>query len=128
HPGPAVPVPLVFLLIDRAPPRWSLPPLVWAALAWTALADAMTIFVAVLPVTLACTTGLVKTMTGRDPGSRFPAGQQAALAVAAVLAAPAELLAAALIRALGGWQAGGLRTALAGAGQLPGNARLAGAG
>jgi hypothetical protein len=45
-----------------------------------------------------------------------------------VLAVPAELAAAALIRANGGWQVNGLRTALAGPGQLAGNVRLAGQG
>jgi hypothetical protein len=39
-----------------------------------------------------------------------------------------DLAAAALIRALGGWQVNGLSTALAAAGQLAGNARLTGEG
>jgi hypothetical protein len=157
HTGTAVPVLLIFLLIDRAPGRWYIPVLVWAGLAWTALADAMTIFVAVLPIAVVCTADLARATARRGTRSRsgFRAGQrppavgrgpraagtgqqaadgrsgrgpQAALAVAAALAVPAELLAAALIRALGGWQVNGLRTGLAGAGQLAGNARLAGEG
>jgi hypothetical protein len=66
--------------------------------------------------------------TGRGRAPFAARRREAALAAAAVLAVPAELIAAALIRAHGGWQVNGLRTALAGAGQLAGNARLAGQG
>ena len=41
---------------------------------------------------------------------------------------PAALAVTRLIRAHGGWQVNGLHTALAGAGQLAGNARLTGEG
>ena len=54
HTGTAVPVLLVWLLIDRAPARWYVPVLVWLALAWTAVADALTLFVAVIPLALVC--------------------------------------------------------------------------
>jgi hypothetical protein len=140
HAGTSVPVLLTFLLIDRAgylpggPPRLTpggagryVPVLVWLALAWTALADAMTIFVAVIPLALVCA---IRARPGpARGGAAFTARRRAAsLAVAAALAVPAELAVTALIRAHGGWQVAGLRTALAGAGQLAGNARLAGEG
>src|ERR1700743_835109 len=63
HTGTSVPILLVFLLIDpsgylpgAAPggARWQVPVLVCLGLAWTALADAMTIFVAVIPLALVC--------------------------------------------------------------------------
>ncbi|HEY0935818.1 MAG TPA: hypothetical protein VGD91_19000, partial [Trebonia sp.] len=54
HVGTGVPVLLVFLLIDRAPARGYVPVLVWGALAWTALADALTLFTAVAPLALVC--------------------------------------------------------------------------
>ncbi|MCW2894490.1 MAG: hypothetical protein JWO75_3979 [Actinomycetia bacterium] len=128
HTGTSVPILLVFLLIDRAGgARWYVPVLVWLGLAWTALADAMTVFVAVIPLTLVCVMRIWHgTARDREPFSAHR--RDASLAIAAVLAVPAELAAAALIRAHGGWQVNGLSTALAGAGQLAGNARLAGAG
>ena len=128
HTGTSVPILLVFLLIDRAGgARWYVPVLVWLGLAWTALADAMTIFVAVIPLTLVCVLRIWLGMArDREPFTAYR--RDASLAIAAVLAVPAELAAAALIRAHGGWQVNGLSTALAGAGQLAGNARLAGAG
>jgi hypothetical protein len=131
HTGTCVPVLLVLFLIDRGdrPParpsarpsvRWRVPVVVWLGLTWTAVADAMTLFVAVVPLAVVCA---VRLATGW--GDRWRNGS---LTVAAVLAVPAELAVTALIRAHGGWQVNGLRTALAGAGQLAGNARLAGQG
>jgi hypothetical protein len=83
-------------------------------------------------------------MRGRPPRARGPGRRRqlpasgarerpadaatAWLAVAALLVVPSELAVTALIKAHGGWQVNGLRTALAGAGQLAGNARLAGQG
>jgi hypothetical protein len=127
HTGTCIPILLVFLLIDRAPASWYVPVLVWLGLAWTALADAMTVFVAIIPLALVCA---IRAWHGlaRDRESFTAHRRDASLAVAAVLAVPAELAATALIRAHGGWQVNGLRTALAGAGQLAGNVRLAGEG
>ena len=104
-----------------------MPVLACLGLAWTALADAMTIFIAVIPFALVCVTRIWHGVArDREPFTAYR--REASLAVAAVLAVPAELGAAALIRAHGGWQANGLHTALAPAGQLAGNARLAGEG
>jgi hypothetical protein len=137
--GTSVPVLLVFLLIDRSGDRagtrggarWYVPVLipflVWLGLAWTALADAMTIFVAIIPLALAC---VIRTWHGvardREPPRAYR--REASLAVAAALAINAAQAATALIRAHGGWQVNGVHTALAAGGQLAGNARLAGAG
>jgi hypothetical protein len=109
--------------------RWGVPLLAGLGLAATALADALTVFVAVIPLVLVGSLRLAG--AARDGGWR-PAlaarREEAALVGAAVLAVPAELAAAALIRAHGGWQVNGLRTALASTGQLAGHARLAGEG
>jgi hypothetical protein len=136
HTGTSVPILLVFLLTDRSGylagalsggARWYVPVLVCLGLAWTALADAMTIFVAVIPLALVCVTRIWQgVVRDREPLTTYR--REASLAVAAVLAIPAELAAAALIRAHGGWQVNGLHTALAPVGQLAGNARLAGEG
>jgi TatA/E family protein of Tat protein translocase len=136
HTGTGVPILLVFLLIDRsgylAVPRpggarWYVPVLACLGLAWTALADAMTIFVAVIPLALVCVIRIWHGVArDREPFTAYR--REASLAVAAVLAIPAELAAATLIRAHGGWQVNGLHTTLAAIGQLTGNARLAGEG
>src|SRR5450756_196273 len=126
HTGTGVPVLLVWLIIDRAPRRYAPVP-VWLGLALTALADAMTLFVAVIPLALVCALRVARDAAG----NRVPLREhrfELALLAAAVLAVPAELAATALIRAHGGWQVNGLSTALAGAGRAGGNARLAGEG
>ena len=151
HTGTGVPVLLSWLLIDRqlSPGgattrtprgmsdgkarisdmrwRWYVPVLVWLGLGLTALADAMTLFIAVIPLALVCALRILRAVVrNREPlrEHRF----ELALLGAAVLAVTAELAATALIRAHGGWRANGLSAALAGAGRLPGNARLAGEG
>ena len=134
HTGTSFPILLVFLLIDRATrlpvehsARWYVLVLVWLGLAWTALADAMTIFVAVIPLILVCAIR-VWHGTARNGEPLTACRRDASLAVAAVLAVPAARIATALIGVHGGWQVNGLRTAFAAAGQLAGNARLAGEG
>jgi hypothetical protein len=130
HTGTGVPVLLGWLLIDRAPARWYVPVLVWLGLTVTALADAMALFIAVIPLALVCALLVARAVVG-NVGNREPLREhrpELALLAAAVLAVPAELAATALIRAHGGWQVNGVSTALAGAGRLAGNARLTGEG
>jgi hypothetical protein len=142
HTGTSAAVLLIWLLIDRAPERWYLPVLVWLGLALTAVADAMTLFVAVVPLAGVCAFRVGQGALGdrarkhrarkhRALGNPEPPrrpGYERALLAAAVLAIPAELAAVALIEAAGGWQAHGLATSLGDAGRLAGNARLAGEG
>jgi hypothetical protein len=54
HTGTGVPLLLILLLIDVAPARWHVPVLAGLGLAATALADAMALFVAVIPLALVC--------------------------------------------------------------------------
>jgi hypothetical protein len=126
HTGTAVPVLLVWLLIDRSAARWYVPVIVWLALAWTLVADTLTLFVAVIPLALVCAVRVARGAL-RDSASRQRRYELALLA-AAVLTIPTELAATVAIRALGGWQVHRLSTGLAAAGQLVGNARLAGQG
>lgn len=127
HTGTGVPVLLIWLLIDRAPARWYVPAGVWLGLALTALADAMTLFVAVIPLALVCALRVAREVVRTREPPRAHA-YDLALFAAAVLAFPTELAMTALIRARGGWQVNGLSTALAGVGRLAGNARLTGEG
>jgi hypothetical protein len=127
HTGTAVPVLLIWLLIDRSAPRWQVPALVWLALAWVSVADTLTLFIAVIPLALVCALRVARGVLGNSESLRAH-GYELALLAAAVLATPTALAAVALIRALGGWQVNRLPTALATAGQLAGNARLTGEG
>ncbi len=118
------------------------PLLVWAGLTGAAVADTLAVFIAVIPLALVCAVRLAATLAARRPGrvpgrpaglgpepGRPVAGRpETSLGLAALAAVPAALAVTALIRAQGGYQVNGLRTALAGAGQLAGNARLAGEG
>jgi hypothetical protein len=126
HTGTAVPVLLVWLLIDRGPARWYVPVLVWLALAWVSVADTLTLFIAIAPLALVCALRVARGL--RNPESARERRYELALLAAAILAAGTGLAATAVIRALGGWQVNGLSTALAGVGQLAGNARLTGEG
>jgi len=127
HAGTAVPVLLVWLLIDRSPARWHVPVLVGLALAWVSVADSLTLFVAAGPLALVCALRAAPGMPG-NPASAREHRYELALLAAALLGAGSGLAATALIRALGGWQVNGLPIALAAAGKLAGNARLTGEG
>ena len=127
HTGTAVPVLLVWLLIDRSPG-----PLVrsGAGLARPRLglgrghADPLRRRRAARPGLRArVALGML-----RNSESAREHWYELALLAAAILATGTGLAATALIRALGGWQVNGLSTALAAAGQLAGNARLTGEG
>ena len=56
HVGTAVPVLLVWLLLDRAPRRWYVPAAAGGLLAWAAIADSIVLITAVAPLTAVCIT------------------------------------------------------------------------
>jgi hypothetical protein len=127
HTGTGVPVLLILLFIDLAPARWYVPVLAGLGLAVTALADAMALFVVVIPLALICAIRVFQGVVSRREGLRAH-WYELSLAAAAAASVPVEMAATALIRALGGWQVHGLRTAFARPGLLPGNLRLTGEG
>ncbi|HMD93232.1 MAG TPA: hypothetical protein VKG80_11380 [Trebonia sp.] len=127
HTGTGVPVLLVLLLIDLAPARWWVPVLAGLGLAVTVLADAMALFVVVIPLALVCAIRVFQGIVRHGERLR-DRWYELSLGAAAVVSVPVEMAATALIRAHGGWQVHGLRTALAGGAMLPGNLRLTGEG
>ena len=127
HTGTGVPVLLILLFIDVAPARWYVPVLAGLGLAWTVLADAMALFIVVIPLALVCAIRVFQGVVLHRERLR-DRWYELSLGAAAVASLPVALAAAALIRAHGGWQVHGLRTAIAGAGMLAGNLRLAGEG
>ena len=54
HIGTAVPVLLIFLLLDRAPERWWVPVLTGLGLAWVLVADQLVLIVGVVPLAVVC--------------------------------------------------------------------------
>jgi hypothetical protein len=54
HVGTGVPLLLIFLVLDRAPRRWWVPPLIVVMLAWVVIGDRLSITVAVIPLVAVC--------------------------------------------------------------------------
>jgi hypothetical protein len=54
HVGTGVPLLLIFLVLDRAPRRWYVPPVIALMLAWATIGDRLVIAAAVIPIVLVC--------------------------------------------------------------------------
>jgi hypothetical protein len=54
HIGTGVPLLLTFLVLDRAPRRWWVPPLIGLMLSWAVIGDRVSILVAVVPLVAVC--------------------------------------------------------------------------
>jgi hypothetical protein len=54
HIGTTVPVLVVWLLLDRARPRWYVPVVAGLVLGWVTVADALVLYIGVLPLALVC--------------------------------------------------------------------------
>ena len=103
HTGTAVPLLAIWLLIDRSPPRWFVPPLVGLAFAWVMVGDSIVLLTGIVPLVLVCLLracpGLVR--RGERPASRR---YELALAAAAAAAGVAGSYAPRAMAALGGYQ------------------------
>jgi hypothetical protein len=54
HIGTTVPVMVVWLILDRARPRWYIPVIAGALLAWAEVADPLVVYIGILPLALVC--------------------------------------------------------------------------
>ena len=54
HVGTGVPVLLIFLVLDRGPRRWYLPPVIALMLAWATIGDRIVIAAATIPLAVVC--------------------------------------------------------------------------
>jgi hypothetical protein len=102
HTGTGVPVLLTWLVIDRAPRRRWVPPLVALLLTWTLVGDRIALLTAVAPLTLVCAArayqGIVQR---REPvASRW---YELSLAAAALISIALADLVVAIVRHLGGF-------------------------
>ncbi len=102
HIGTSVPVMVVWLILDRARPRWYVPVAAGILLGWAAVADTLVLFVGALPLALVCAVRVYRAVAiDREPVAAQ--WYHAALGGAAVLAAVAAPLVLHTIHAGGGF-------------------------
>jgi hypothetical protein len=116
HIGTSAPLLLVWLIIDRARPRWWVPAVVSLLLAWTLVADSIAALAGVIPLVLVCAFRVARGgLRFRDRWYEIALGAGALVAVA--VAQVAELV----IRALGGYTVRSLGTQPASIGVIEGH-------
>jgi hypothetical protein len=113
HVGTQVPLLLVWLVLDRARPRWWVPVAVGALLALAQIADPLALFEGVLPLVIVST---VRICRRRCPWRRQ--WFELSLAAGSIIAVAAANLTLALIRHAGGFVVQVPRVALTGSGEI----------
>ena len=105
HIGTAVPVLLIFLLLDRAPRRWYVPVLTALGLAWALIADELVLVVGVVPLALVCALRVAEAAVRERGLARGAAARRYELSLIGAAGAAAGLAWAAerVLRALGGY-------------------------
>jgi hypothetical protein len=105
HIGTAVPILLIWLLLDRAPQRFYVPVLTALGLAWVLVADQIVLVVAVVPLALVCALRIAETVVRERSLSRGVAARtyELSLIAAAGVAAGLAWAAERVLRALGGY-------------------------
>jgi hypothetical protein len=102
HIGTSVPVMVVWLILDRARPRWYIPVIAGAFLGWAQTADMLVLYIGVLPLAGVCAIRVVLAVAGE----RKPLASQwyeLALGAAALAGAALAILALHVIHAGGGF-------------------------
>jgi hypothetical protein len=102
HIGTSVPVMAVWLILDRARPRWYIPVIAGALLGWATVADSLVVLIGVLPLAGVCAIRVFRAVVVE----RKPLAAQwydMALGAAALLGAAAAVLALHAIHAAGGF-------------------------
>jgi hypothetical protein len=111
HVGTGVPLLLIFLVLDRAPRRWYVPPVIALMLAWATIGDRLVIAAAVVPIVLVCGIRIFRAVLADRPltAVRFEAG----LAAAGIASVGISLLVARVLGRVGGYSLIPLGTHLA---------------
>ncbi len=123
HTGTQVPVLFIWLILDRDPqsrPRWWVPAVVAALLAWVQVGDPLVLYEGVVPLVLVCVIRIV-----RRRGGLADNWNELALAAGAIVSAVAAWVALKLIHQLGGFAVRPPAVALAHVGHLPSNVWVA---
>jgi hypothetical protein len=126
HVGTGVPLLLIFLVLDRAPRRWYVPPVIALMLAWATIGDRLVIAAAVVPIVVVCGIRIVRAVLADRPFAlvRFEAG----LAAAGLASLGISLLAVRILGRIGGYALLPLGTNLAKVSGLARHFRLTGEG
>jgi hypothetical protein len=125
HVGTAVPILVALLILDRAPERWYVPVAVCVVLAWTQVADQLTLVAAIAPIAAVAVVRLLALAARRRPLAEFR--YDALLLVAAGLSIELAKLAERVLRHLGGYVTHPLpQQLLAPRSQIPSNAHVMG--
>ena len=105
HIGTAVPVLLIWLLLDRAPQRWWVPVLTGLGLAWVLVTDQLVLIVGIVPLAVVCALRVLEAAVRERSLSRAFAARryELSLIVAAGAAAGLAWVAERVLRALGGY-------------------------
>jgi hypothetical protein len=98
HTGTQVPMLVIWLILDRARPRWWVPVLVAVLLAWVQVADPLVLYEGVIPLVVVCAIRVY-----RRRGTLGESWYELALAAGAVVSAGAAAVALKLIYYLGGF-------------------------
>ncbi len=102
HTGTAVPLLLIWLLIDRLSPRWYVPALVGLLFTWVMVADSIVLLTGILPLVLAVVLRAAPALVRRGARSAVR-WYELALAAAAAAGGVAGEFAPRIITALGGY-------------------------
>jgi hypothetical protein len=123
HVGTGIPMLLIFLVLDRAPRRWYLPPVIGLMLTWVLVADRLVIAAALVPLLLVCCIRVYRSVVllGRPLAGQW---LEVSLAGAGIVALGLSLLINRLIEHSGGFVLLGLATHLAKVSSLPNTFRL----
>jgi hypothetical protein len=127
HVGTGVPMLLIFIVLDRAPRRWWVPPLIGLMLAWAIIADRLVIAAAALPIAVVCGVRIFQGAV-RARRALTDLWFEVSLAAASIVSLVAALLVLRILGRLGGFVLLPLNTSVAHVSALPGNFRLTGEG
>ena len=116
HTGTQVPMLVIWLILDRARPRWWVPVVVSVLLAWVQVGDPLALYEGVVPLVIVCVIRMY-----RRRGSLRENWYELSLAAGAIVSAGVASLALKLIHQLGGFAVRPPSTALAHIGHLPSN-------
>jgi hypothetical protein len=120
HIGTSVPILATWLVLDRAPRRWWLPPVVGAMLAWVLVADRVALYAGIAPLVVACgVRAYRRVVMQRQPVAS--AWFELSLAASGVAAIPVAAAALALVHAHGGFTVMPVENTLATGSQLAGH-------
>ena len=112
HTGTGVPLLLIFLVLDRAPRRWWLPPLIGLLLAWVEVGDELALTLAVGPIVVVCAVRAYRDIVQRR-GPVRESWFELALAASAIVSVAVAHAVVKIIGDLGGFQGTPLNTTFA---------------